>query len=110
VNRYSEDYLVEQPAIQLFEELGWTTISAMEETLGPSGTLGRETKSEVVLLPSLQLALERLNPLLPSDAIRSAIDELVRDRSSMFWLRRTGGLGSTAGQGVDSQLRSPILG
>jgi hypothetical protein len=29
---YSEDQLVEQPAIGLFATLGWRTVSAMEET------------------------------------------------------------------------------
>ena len=29
---YTEDQLVEQPAIALFAELGWQTVSAMEET------------------------------------------------------------------------------
>jgi predicted GIY-YIG superfamily endonuclease len=29
---YTEDQLVEQPAIGLFAELGWQTVSAMEET------------------------------------------------------------------------------
>ena len=48
---YTEDQLVEQPAIALFAKLGWTTVSAMDETFGPTGTLGRETKSEVVLTP-----------------------------------------------------------
>jgi hypothetical protein len=28
---YTEEQLVEQPAIQLFKELGWTTVSALEE-------------------------------------------------------------------------------
>ena len=46
---YSEDQLVEQPAIGLFATLGWRTLSAQDETFGPSGTLGRETKGEVVL-------------------------------------------------------------
>ena len=60
---YIEDQLVEQPAIGLFVELGWTTASALEETFGapspglaatlshPMGegaSLGRETKGEVV--------------------------------------------------------------
>lgn len=31
---YSEDQLVEQPAIGLFAALGWQTLSAMEETFG----------------------------------------------------------------------------
>jgi type I restriction enzyme R subunit len=80
---YTEDLLVEQPAIQLFAELKWATESAVEEVLGQSGTLGRETKSEVVLIPKLRAALERTNPSLPSDVINSVIDELARDRSAM---------------------------
>lgn len=88
---YTEDQLVEQPAIGLFAELGWTTVSALEETFGapspglaaqsttltqpaatlsrPTGegqlgegaSLGRETKGEVVLVSRLRAALERLN-------------------------------------------------
>lgn len=46
---YTEDQLVEQPAIQLFSDLGWTAVSALEEVFGAEGTLGRETKGEVVL-------------------------------------------------------------
>lgn len=80
---YSEDQLVEQPAIQLFVELGWQTLSAREEVFGVRGTLGRETKSEAVLLPRLRAALERLNPSLPPEAISQAIDQLIRDRSAM---------------------------
>jgi type I restriction enzyme R subunit len=43
---YTEDQLVEQPAIGLFSALGWQTMSALEETFGSGSTLGRETKSE----------------------------------------------------------------
>ena len=80
---YTEDQLVEQPAIHLFADLGWQTVSAMEETFGPDGTLQRETKSEVVLVSRLRAALARLNPELPPEAITSAVDELTRDRSGM---------------------------
>lgn len=80
---YTEDQLVEQPAIGLFATLGWQTVSAMEEVLGAGGTLGRETKSEVVLVGRLRAALIKLNPLVPPEAINTAIDELVRDRSAM---------------------------
>ena len=31
---YAEDQLVEQPAIGVFAELGWTTVSAFEKTFG----------------------------------------------------------------------------
>ena len=80
---YTEDQLVEQPAIGLFAELGWQTVSAMQETFGPGGTLGRETSGEVVLLGRLRAALTQLNPGMPSEAIATALDELSRDRSAM---------------------------
>lgn len=80
---YTEDQLVEQPAIELFKVLGWATVSAMEEVFGPGGTLGRETPGEVVLVSRLRSALEKLNPDLPPEAISGAMDELVRDRSAM---------------------------
>lgn len=80
---YTEDQLVEQPAIGLCAALGWQTVSAMEETFGAGGTLGRETKGEVVLTDRLRAALTRLNPNLLADAIQTAIDELTRDRSAM---------------------------
>ena len=80
---YTEDQLVEQPAIGLFAELGWTTVAAMEEVFGANGTLGRETPGEVVLVSRLRAALVRLNPTLPTEAIAAAVDELTRDRSAM---------------------------
>ena len=43
---YTEDQLCEQRAIGLFAELGWQTVSAIEEVVGQSGTLGRETSGE----------------------------------------------------------------
>ena len=70
---YTEDQLVEQPAIGLFAELGWSTVSALEETFGATGTLSRETKGDVVVVSRLRAALERLNPALPAEAISAAI-------------------------------------
>lgn len=75
--------LVEQPTIGLFAQLGYETAHAFSETFGRSGTLGRETNSEVVLVPRLRAALERLNPGLAAEAIQLAIDELTRDRSAL---------------------------
>lgn len=80
---YTEDQLVEQPAIGLFAALGWQTVSAQDETFGVGGTLGRETKGEVVLVERLRVALTKLNPGLPAEAIQTGIDDLARDRSAM---------------------------
>jgi type I restriction enzyme R subunit len=35
---YSEDQLVEQPAIQIFAEMGWQTVPAIEEIFGVGST------------------------------------------------------------------------
>jgi type I restriction enzyme R subunit len=80
---YTEDQLVEQPAIGLFAQIGWQTVSAREEAFGAEGTLGRETSGEVVLSTRLRSGLERLNSGLPPEAISAAMDELTRDRSAM---------------------------
>ena len=60
-NNYSEDALVEQPAIALLKKLGWETADCFEETFGENGTLGRETSSEVVLVARLKPVLKQLN-------------------------------------------------
>jgi len=83
MNDYSEDSLVEQPAIELFRELDWQTANCFYEKFGEKGTLGRETSGEVVLMPRLRAALVQLNRDLPSEAIELAIEELTRDRSVM---------------------------
>ena len=60
---FSEDALVEQPAIALFEELGYDAANCFGEQVGTtSSTLGRETTVDVVLIPKLRAALQKLNP------------------------------------------------
>jgi type I restriction enzyme R subunit len=81
---FSEDQLVEQPAIALFQELGWEYYYAFDEfSPGSVSPLGRETKSQVVLTKYLQPKLIELNPQLPQQAIEEAISELIKDRSRM---------------------------
>jgi type I restriction enzyme, R subunit len=80
---FTEDQLVEQPAIGLFAALGWETVSALDESFGVTGTLGRETKGEVVLPGRLRAALVKFNPATPAEAIQAAMDEVLRDRSAM---------------------------
>ncbi|MCH2271062.1 MAG: type I restriction endonuclease subunit R [SAR324 cluster bacterium] len=80
---YTEDSLVEQPAIALLGDLGWETVNAFDEFESGDSMLGRETKAEVILISRLRPVLERFNPELPQDAIEQAIQELARDRSRM---------------------------
>lgn len=79
----TEVQLVENPAIQLFAAMGWETVSASDEVMGPAGTLRRETTATVVLESRLRTALERLNPTVPPEALAIAIDSLTRSRSTM---------------------------
>lgn len=81
---FSENSLVEQPAIALFSKLGYDTANCFYEKVGTSdSTLGREATEEVVLVPKLRSALQKFNPDLDSEAINLAIEELTRDRGAM---------------------------
>ena len=83
MNEYTEDFLVEQPAMQLLKSMGWDIKNCYDESFGKDGTLGRETASEVVLVSYLREAIKKLNPDADIDAINMAIDEITKDRSSM---------------------------
>jgi type I restriction enzyme R subunit len=83
MHNYSEAAFVEEPTIALFRQLGYETINAFNETFGESGTLGRETSAEVVLVPRLREALRRLNPQVGHETIEVAIEELTHDRSML---------------------------
>ena len=56
-NLYTEDALIEQPAIAVFRELGWSAANCFHEFEG-GPHLGRETSAEVVLLKPLRAALQ----------------------------------------------------
>lgn len=80
---YTEDALVEQPAINLFKEIGWKTLDCYDETFGDDSLLGRDNRSEVVLVRELREVLSVINPDRSINEITLAIDEVVRDRSAM---------------------------
>ena len=82
-NPYSEDQLVEQPAIGLLAEMGWETLDCYGEFDQGSSSLGRENRGEVVLKTRLRAALEQLNPDASSEAIDGAIEELTYSRAAM---------------------------
>ncbi|WP_017319306.1 type I restriction endonuclease subunit R [Mastigocladopsis repens] len=78
----SEEAL-ENATIELFSQLHWETANCYNENFGINSTVGRETKGEVVLIPKLRTALQKLNPNIPTEAIQLAIEELTRDRSTL---------------------------
>jgi hypothetical protein len=76
MSAYTEDRLVEQPAIQLMQHaLGWDVVNCFGEWDGSVSDQGRDGKREVVLVSRLRPALQRLNPDLPVEAIEGAVEE-----------------------------------
>jgi len=80
---YSEDSLIEQPAITLLGELGWQTFNAYHEFEQGSSILGRESKAEAILTARLRLFLQKFNPTIPEQYLELAIQDLIRDRSRL---------------------------
>ena len=105
--RYSEDELVERPAIELFEALGWDHIDAYHETLGPEGTLGRDNRSEVFLAERLRRAVDRLNPGMPTEAIEHAVNEVTKPRTAMQYARANAEIHALLRDRVAVSVRQP---
>jgi type I restriction enzyme R subunit len=82
-SEYSEDALVEKPALDLLGELGWEVGNLFGEWTGGVSSEGRGSQRQVILPRRLRSALERLNPALPASAIDQAMEELTRDRGRL---------------------------
>ena len=85
--RFNEDELVEQPAMELLGALGWETVNAYTEVLGPAGTLGRDSQHDAFLTHRLRDAIAVLNPDVPEPVREEALAEITRDRSLMLPVR-----------------------
>jgi type I restriction enzyme R subunit len=74
----SEDRLVQATFAEHLEQvLGWDSVYAWnQETFGPTGTLGRTSERDAVLVRDLRTALVKLNPQLPAPAIEDAITQM----------------------------------
>src|SRR3989338_1103646 len=82
--KYSEDALVERPAIELFDKLKWSVQNCFHEfDENGKSSLGRETKADVVIVSKLKPVLRELNPDVSAAAIEEAIKILTADRSVM---------------------------
>jgi len=76
---YTEDALIEQPAIALLAKLGWETVSAFGEFNQGTSLLGRETRAEVILTARLRAVLQRLNPEASREDILPEIQDKMID-------------------------------
>lgn len=114
---YSEDGMIQKDAAAILGELGWSSIHAQAETEDRPHLTGRSNFTETVLTPDLRAALERLNPGLPEEAYRQAIDQatahdhaktLVAINQDKYELLRNGALvrfKDDAGRAVERRLR-----
>lgn len=83
IGGFSEDAAVEVPALDLFESLGWARANLYQEFSDESPE-GRRSMREALLPNRLWVALQRLNPHLPQEALTEAAAEVTRDRSAML--------------------------
>ena len=70
--------------MELLGELGWETVDAYTEVLGPDGTLGRDSQRDAFLTHRLRDAITFLNPDVPAPIREEALEEITRDRSLML--------------------------
>lgn len=84
---FSERGSIEEPAIRMFNELGYETVDLFTEEFGPENPLGRETSSDVILKKVLTQKLAEFNPSLIPKVIDAAVDEITKDRSSLSLVR-----------------------
>ena len=103
---FSEDALVEQPAISLLGDLNWEVADLFHEWSSGKSTEGRETEHDVVLVSRLRPALEKLNPGLPPEAISQAVEELTRDRSKMVPVEANREIHQLLKDGVKTDVRA----
>ena len=81
---YSEDQLIQKSAADLLEnELGWTSVMAWDaEVLGETGTLGRKSYHEVLLVRHFCKALKALNPWMTKKQLAEAVERMTERMSS----------------------------
>jgi type I restriction enzyme R subunit len=77
---YSEDRRAQQTTSDfLHDQLGWHTALAWDnETFGPEGTFGRNSRRDIILTRYLAQAIRELNPDLPPALIPEAIATISR--------------------------------
>jgi len=102
---FSEADLVEQPAIELFAELGWTAGNLFGEFRGGASAEGRSSKRDAILPNRLRLALERLNPGIPQEALDDAFSILTRERGAIDPIRANAEVHDLLRKGVPVDVR-----
>jgi type I restriction enzyme R subunit len=104
----SEDRLVQATFAEHLEHtLGWDSVYAWnQETFGPTGTLGRTSERDAVLVRDLRSALVALNPKLPAQAIEEAIARLTHHDFSRSLLQHNQAFHALIRDGVPVSYRN----
>ena len=103
----SEKAVVEVPAVELLQSLGWQHGDLMQEEPGAKNPTGRLSFREVILPARLRAALHRLNPALPEEALQQAEAKLTEDRSAMLPIAANREVYRLLRDGVAVELRQP---
>lgn len=101
----SEDGIIEQPALELLQELGWSHVNLMYEASGPSNPTGRTSFHQAYLPAHLKAALAKMNPGLPPQALQQAEETLTRDRTGMLAINANREVHGYLVDGVPVQVR-----
>ena len=104
----SEDRLVQATFAEHLEQvLGWDSVYAWnQETFGPTGTLGRTSERDAVLVRDLRAALVKLNPQLPAVALEDAITQLTHHDFSRALLQHNQAFHKLMRDGVPVSFRN----
>jgi type I restriction enzyme R subunit len=103
----TEAGLVETPAIELMQSLGWSFANLQNESPGPLNPTGRLSFKTAFLPARLRAALRKLNPDLPDQAIHQAIDMLTEDLSVMLPIAANRRVAWLLRDGVPVEIREP---
>jgi type I restriction enzyme R subunit len=108
-NINSEDRLVQATFAEHLEKvLDWESVYAWnQETFGPTGTLGRASERDVVLVRDLRAALAKFNPHLPSAALDEAVAKLTYHDYSRSLLQHNQAFHKLIRDGVPVSYRDP---
>jgi len=83
-SKYTEEALIEKPAMDLFSQLDWSVQSCSYEfDENGKSILGRETKADVILVSKLKPTMKKINPSLSETIFNESIKILTEDRSLM---------------------------
>ena len=104
---FSENDLIEQPAIDLFGRLGWKTINFFGEFKDGKSSEGRESRRDVILPARLTAALKRLNPYVSETALDEAKKLLVSERRHLEPVRANHEIYELLKGGVKIKMRGP---